>query len=196
VSSPNLVELSALASAQKFRTLGDVAWSPNGDQLLYVVTKNHVNPAAGGFCEGTTSSLYTMGADGQSRRLLLTEAEIWVWAWSPDGSAIAFLGCATRLRASCGLYTVSSDGTGERFLARTPGGRKPAWIGGTILVDSGTVAKLAAVDASSGVTRVLSVPQSATGIHRDCLPEGATLLAVSGRRKVDRDPRARVLQLQ
>jgi Tol biopolymer transport system component len=92
-----------------------------------------------------TFGLWLLDADGgNARRLVDAEEGRWELpgSWSPDGRTIAFTRCSFKLpdkqgfiENSCGVYTISPDGSGLRELAErssqpafSPDGRRIAFV--------------------------------------------------------------------
>lgn len=101
-----------------------VEWSPDGSELLYVVTHDEEDPDVPGAGRGTglgSSELYAAAADGRGLRHIGGNVA-WQTACSPDGAAIAFVGCEDD---SCALQTVAADGSGK---VRTVTEEVPGWM--------------------------------------------------------------------
>jgi dipeptidyl aminopeptidase/acylaminoacyl peptidase len=182
VASKRLVEIPVFARLKARKTLDEVEWSPRGDQVLYVIASNRISHSYGtAYCDDTAYTMYMIGADGRNRRVLATVRKLWLAAWSPDGSTVAYTGCDTRATETCGLHTVSIDGTDRRLLFRMalfggPPGLGLVWThsGREILVQGNI---LSIVDVSSGTRRRLALPLHVNPVT-GCGPE-ETLLDVS-----------------
>ncbi|MBA3551903.1 MAG: PD40 domain-containing protein [Actinobacteria bacterium] len=97
-------------------------WSPDGTRIAFVRE------------EGDSFGLYVMGADGTDARRLAgdlstshsVEPDIFDdFAWSPDGTMIAFVGGGDR---SDRLFVIGADGSGLRQLVEDEAGlSSPAW---------------------------------------------------------------------
>lgn len=148
VSPRSVVEVPALSRVHVRKTLGDIGWSPSGDSLLYTVNQNSDQ-----YCELSSSSLYTIGTDGQRRRLLASAPDISA-AWSPDGSAIAYITCVRR-STSCALYTIDLDDLQRHLVGRYAGYRPghPMWMpsGNAILVQGDVVSAFDVTTGHGGV---------------------------------------------
>ncbi len=138
------------------RDVSSVAWSPKGDRLVYVanwsedtlegdifvarpngddVTSLGQGDAPGWAPDGKQlvfvhgGSLWTIGADGKDRRLLVRRGES--PAWSRDGTLIAFMREERCSRAVCKdrVFVVSPDGTGVRAVGPSfLGARQIIWL--------------------------------------------------------------------
>ena len=136
---------------------------PDGEGLIYVVERNFIEHGLGdSYCSDNAASLYTINADGSGRRLLLTARSITYAAMAPNGSAVAYTGCASKVTTTCGLHVIDSDGTNDRLLLRGLGntgspGLHLAWTssGQDVLVeDQG----LRVVNAVTGSRRRVPIP--------------------------------------
>jgi len=103
------------------RVAGDVGdnalepvWSPNGDTIAFVRSVR----SSGGLL---TSKIYLVDHDGSRERSLTGNTNTPVAeqepAWSPDGSKVAFIR-EREVTGAAEIHVVSSDGTGERTLAK------------------------------------------------------------------------------
>jgi hypothetical protein len=182
VSPTKLKEIPVLPKPSRMKLLEEVDWSPSANELLYVLTTEHLTHSLGEtYCDPTSSSLYAMDTDGGNRRLLFTaRGEIRRATWSPDGSAIVIASCSRKASPGCGVYIVSRDGSQSRLLTAFNWvfADKLVWTGNTIYLDPGVFGVLIRIDATSGRRQRVSVPQRRTGM--DCQPEQGALLAVSG----------------
>jgi len=81
---------------------GDVAWSPDGHRLAAALA----DPSSS---QGSASNIYTVDVnDGSITRLTDVASSEYDPAWSPDGSAIAFI---SHRDAQSGTFAVHLDGT-------------------------------------------------------------------------------------
>jgi Tol biopolymer transport system component len=101
------------------------AWSPDGLKLAFVSARR----------KPRTFDVYVMNADGSGLLRLARSGQGPVW--SPDGRKIAFVsgrGRSSALTPSLYVFTMNSDGSGKRKLARgfgpawSPDGRKIAFV--------------------------------------------------------------------
>jgi Tol biopolymer transport system component len=80
---------------------GDVAWSPDGHRLAAALA----DPSSS---QGGASNIYTVDVnDGSITRLTDVASSEYAPAWSPDGSAIAFV---SRRDAQSGIFAIHADG--------------------------------------------------------------------------------------
>ena len=78
---------------------------------------------------GTLRRVFTVNADGSSRRLLVSQASD--ASWSPDGSRIAYVSYASRFAETGHIAVANADGTSPRRLTRaTAPESQPAWAPG------------------------------------------------------------------
>ena len=94
----------------------DPKWSPDGNQILYVVSGS-------GF-----SNLYLMNADGTDQNSVSTDPATYdtTPSWSPDGKSIVF---ASAQGDGYHLYVMSADGSNLIQLTNGPGEETfPVWL--------------------------------------------------------------------
>jgi Tol biopolymer transport system component len=82
-----------LVDEQQGHTTHNLAWSPDGERLVFGL--------------GTSSGIYTVGADGSGLTLVIPDATYPYW--SPDGSRISYQPCDAY--ADCPLQIADADGT-------------------------------------------------------------------------------------
>lgn len=92
----------------------DPAWSPDGRELVYVVS-----------FMGEMSSLVVVAADGNAARMIPNAGtEVADPAWSPDGTRIAFVGRESFFNPEEGirfyLFVINADGSGKTRVATEP----------------------------------------------------------------------------
>ena len=110
-------------------------WSPDGNRILFA--KTTIIP--GDNFDQELTDLYTMSADGGSQAQLThtgSEAGTGGYAWSPDGSQIAF--GSERNGAPLNIYLMRADGSGPQQLTHagisfapnwSPDGRRITYLG-------------------------------------------------------------------
>jgi DNA-binding SARP family transcriptional activator len=121
--------VSQLTDDLEFHTIGRVAWSPDGAQIVIDAAVGHPDSADG------YHRLYIIAADGPSiSQLTAQDASDAEPAWSPDGESIAF-------NREGELWVIRPDGSGARRLlggatdpivgdlAWSPDGRRIAFVG-------------------------------------------------------------------
>ncbi len=172
-------------------------WSPDGRQLA--VIRYQIDRV--GFAEMVSQigrELYVVGADGAEPRRLIADV-VSGPSWSPDGQRLAY---ARADANGVALYTVRSDGTGERQVMSIPQWRGPrfdskpteAWIdtvawspdGSRILVRSFAEARPIVVSLETGQTTELRIVRSPgdSSFVRDVLaaawsPDGSRIALVA-----------------
>lgn len=117
------IELTLETMNQDVR-IGDVAFSPDGRELLFVSDRSG------------RSKLWLMNRDGSGARLVLDDSGAERSAvWSPEGNRIAFLRLGSEGsdiwvvgRDGDGLRQLTDDGKGARDLAWSPDGTQIAFI--------------------------------------------------------------------
>lgn len=121
-------------------------------------------PPAGRLVVSSGDDLYTVGADGYSRRVVVRAPGPQLDAdWSPEGGLIAYRDSSSGLNVDDEIYVVAADGSSERNLTRDPGNDwSPAWSpdGGQIAFASDREGELRifVMDADgSGVRRVTEI---------------------------------------
>ncbi|HEX7960323.1 MAG TPA: hypothetical protein VF493_10420, partial [Terriglobales bacterium] len=125
----------------KFRSIGDVQFSPDGSHIAYTVENN-----------GTTgrpySQLWIMNlASGKSSRVGNDNDRGGGPEWSPDSKAIAFHGA---FNGKSGLYVAQSDGSGLRFLHEIEGTNSPLPSTGKSIAWSPDSRRLAFISSTPG----------------------------------------------
>jgi Tol biopolymer transport system component len=88
-----------------------------------------VEPPAGRLVVSSGDDLYTVGADGSSRRAVVTApGPQFDGDWSPDGDLIAYRDSRSGVNVDDEIYVAGADGSDERNLTRDPGNDwSPAW---------------------------------------------------------------------
>lgn len=100
----------------KIRSVGTVAFSPDGARLAYTVSRN---PASG----RPFSQIWIMTvADGKSSRLGGENDRSGNPVWSPDSKSLAYSGYA---EGNGGLWIARADGTNPHFIQATYGTNSP-----------------------------------------------------------------------
>jgi TolB protein len=125
----------------------DARWSPDGTYIAYSTERleggRHVR------------ALYLMRADGRGQRRLtprdLVPGDFDLPSWSPDGARLAFSG---ERGAHDGIWTIRSNGTRLRFIARRGGA--PAWSPSGDRIAFKAVDGLRVVSARGGAARRLT----------------------------------------
>jgi Tol biopolymer transport system component len=92
-------------------------------------TGEEVEPPAGRLVVSSGDDLYTVGADGSSRRAVVTAPGLqFDGDWSPDGDLIAYRDSRSGINVDDEIYVAGADGANERNLTRDPGNDwSPAW---------------------------------------------------------------------
>ncbi len=119
---------------------------------------------AGRLVVSAGDDLYTVGADGSARRVVVRSPGPQFDAdWSPDGRLLAYRDSRSGINVDDEIYVVGADGSGERNLTRDPANDwSPAWSpdGGQIAFASDREGELRifvmAADGS-GVRRVTEI---------------------------------------
>jgi Tol biopolymer transport system component len=97
-------QLTQVTDALAFEDIGRLAWSPDGQQIVFDAGSVLAPPQP---CD---HHLYVVNADGSGlRQIVTTEAPAWSPVWSPDGAWIAF----TRGQD---LWLIRPDGSDPRWL--------------------------------------------------------------------------------
>jgi dipeptidyl aminopeptidase/acylaminoacyl peptidase len=107
----------ALPAPKRLADVGRIEFSPNGKRLLYIVWEYGPprDDEAGCDTHRPDAAAYTIGVDGRQRRQLLRPRdvrEIFLAAWSPDGTQIAYQEC----EFECTVSVSRADGRAERML--------------------------------------------------------------------------------
>ncbi len=93
----------------------DPTWSPYGNRIAY--SSDQFNPGA-----QTPNDIYVINSDGSGTPVDLTNTlavhDAWP-DWSPDGSKIAYAACTGATTASCQIYVMNADGTGQKNLSNS-----------------------------------------------------------------------------
>ncbi|HZQ92795.1 MAG TPA: S9 family peptidase [Terriglobales bacterium] len=125
----------------RLRSVADVAFSPDGTRLAYVVDNN----------DGTGrpyATLWVMTvADGKSVRVGGADDHGSEPTWSPDSRWLAFDG---RIGGKGGLFVAGADGSAPRFLAETDGTNSPNPNAGKTITWSPDSQRIAFVSAVPG----------------------------------------------
>ena len=153
----------------KVRSVGSVAFSPDGARIAYGV-ENNDGPGR------PYRQLWILTlADGKTQRIGGDKDRGGEAYWSPDGQWLAFDGNAD---GKSGLHVVHPDGTGLRFLAETKGTNSPLTFEGRSIAWSPDSKRIAFVsttpgpeaEAASGdpvvITRYLYKPDADEGLTR------------------------------
>lgn len=110
-SSTKLFDPSTGAVRRLDDVSADIAWSPDGTQLLEAPSYPDV--------------LRIVDVATGRGRVVVQERDdfrLFFPVWSPDGGSVAFVGCDTQNDSrSCDVYVVGADGAGGRRLTQTPG---------------------------------------------------------------------------
>src|SRR5262249_25908380 len=129
------------AGLLKLRSVGDVAWSPDGSRIAYTISNND-GPRR------PYSQLWIMTrADGKSIRLATGQEASSGPEWSPDGNWIAYQG---RADGKNGLMIARPDGSGMKFLAPMEGTNSPLPTTGKRVTWSPDSKRIAFVSAVPG----------------------------------------------
>ena len=88
-----------------------------------------VEPPAGLLVVSSNDDLYTVGADGSSRRLVVRARGPQLDAdWSPDGRQIVYRDSRSGINRNDEIYVAAADGSDDRNLTDDPGNDwSPAW---------------------------------------------------------------------
>jgi WD40 repeat protein len=119
------------------------SWSPDGSQIVYERWTVTAGPPA--------PELWTVGADGTGAQRL---ADGYMPQWSPDGQALAFLRADDANTSA--LYTIHSDGSGQRRLRRRRGVVPilAGWVSGDLAPLAPRLGKAVVAEATRGVVLV------------------------------------------
>jgi Tol biopolymer transport system component len=164
----------------------DPAWSPDGNSLVYTSARY-----AGLDCKGCALTLHTALADG-THATAITRHGAGIYdngaAWSPDGTAIAFVRGTSDTPGR--LYAVRPDGTGAAPMATGARATAPSWSpdARSLAFASPTGgAGILAMDVATGAIRTeVATPsgEAASDLHDPSWsPDGASI-AFTGRHGV------------
>ncbi len=103
---PFVLAYKALGRREGSTGLVAIAWTPGGEEMLFVVD-------GGGALE---AALYTVTSDGSNVRKIYSASRLYGAAWSPDGTRIVVSGAGRGGRRF--VATLSRDGTDVRQLVR------------------------------------------------------------------------------
>lgn len=141
--SVTLVAQGGLRSSDlyRFRSVGDVLFSPDGNRIAYTVVTN-------GETGRPYAQLWIMTvADGKSLRVGGDNDRSGDPIWSPDGKSIAFSG---RLGDKSGLFVAKPDGSGARFVHEMEGTNSPVPSQGNDIAWSPDAKQIAFISSTPG----------------------------------------------
>jgi Tol biopolymer transport system component len=124
------------------------------------------------FVRGDRAGLFAIPPDGgPETRVVADQGSVGPFAWSPDGSRIAFV--TSRGRDGSALYVARADGGGERRLARRTSGTwsPPVWAPGGQTIAFEQNDRIVLVSLSTGVARPLRLA-SRRDLHPAWSPDG------------------------
>jgi len=168
VPPPSTSKLLQATDLYHLRSVGDVQLSPDGSRVVYTVVQND-RPGR------PYSQMWIVDASSrQPVRLGSAGGRATAAHWSPDGSAIAYMGSEGD---KSGLFVAKADGTAPRFLAPVAATNHPLPSSGDQLSWSPDGRQIAFVSATPGpeedangdpmvITRYLYKPTASEGLTR------------------------------
>jgi Tol biopolymer transport system component len=117
-------------------------------------------PPVGRLVVSSGDDLYTVGADGSSRRAVVTAPGPQFDAdWSPNGNLIAYRDSRSGINVNDEIYVVGADGSDEHNLTRDPGNDwSPAW--------SPDGSRIAFASDREGELRIFVMEADGSGVRR------------------------------